>query len=214
MDRQRWIPLFIVCVVLVYAAGCGQHRYVSISPIDSDSVVLAFGDSLTSGSGARDGKPYPAVLQELLGCTIINAGVPGETTAEGLRRLPGVLKKHQPTLVILCHGGNDILQRNKPENVTANLKLMVETIKKQGADIVLVGVPRPKFTIIPPDLRPVMAKRYKTIAAEYLLPLEEHALEEILGNTELKSDQIHPNARGYRQLAEAILLLITKAQEK
>lgn len=100
------------------------------------------------------------------------------------------------------------------EKKFANLKLMVETIKKQGADIVLVGVPRPKFTIIPPDLRPVMAKRYKTIAAEYLLPLEEHALEEILGNTELKSDQIHPNARGYRQLAEAILLLITKAQEK
>jgi len=76
MDRQRWIPLFIVCVALVYAAGCGQHRYVSISPIDSDSVVLAFGDSLTSGSGARDGKPYPAVLQELLGCTIINAKNP------------------------------------------------------------------------------------------------------------------------------------------
>ena len=103
-------PCTAVLCVLALCVGCGGHP--SIQRLSTFSVIVAFGDSLTSGVGARGVESYPSLLSGILACPVVNAGVPGEDTSAGLRRLPGVLEKERPQLVILCHGGNDILNKD------------------------------------------------------------------------------------------------------
>jgi lysophospholipase L1-like esterase len=135
---------------------------------------------------------------------VINAGVPGELSAAGRRRLPELLERHRPDLVILCHGGNDFLQRRDRQETAANLAAMVAAIRATGAGAVLVGVPEPGLFLEPPDF-------YREIARNAQIPYEATIVSELLGNGDLKSDAIHPNATGYRRLAEALQVLIREA---
>lgn len=104
---------FVVCSLLLLIAACDAGD--RLQPLTKNAVILAFGDSLTHGTGASIEQAYPQKLQAMLSRTVINAGVPGEISQTGLKRLPGLLKKYQPELLILCHGGNDILRKKKPE---------------------------------------------------------------------------------------------------
>lgn len=184
-------------------AGCDSTP--PISRLSSDAVILAFGDSLTRGTGARIEQAYPTILQELLGREVINAGIPGEVSAKGLKRLPQVLEEYQPDLVILCHGGNDFLRRMDRDQTIANLRAMITLIQKSGAEVVLVGVPQFGFALYPP-------KFYREIAREFKVPYEDKIIGELLSDRALKSDNIHPNAAGYRLMAEAIHSLIIAAK--
>ncbi|MCM2263886.1 MAG: arylesterase [Desulfuromonadales bacterium] len=175
-----------------------------IAPLPANAVVLAFGDSLTHGNGAAPGEAYPEVLAGLLGRTVINAGVPGEISAAGLSRLPQLLEQYRPNLVILCHGGNDFLQRLDRARTAANLAAMIEQIRATGADVVLVGVPEFGLILSPPDFYGEMARRFA-------IPYEEEIVSDLLGDRDFKSDNIHPNAAGYRRMAEAIFKLIKGA---
>lgn len=200
--------IFVICTVffsLLIFTGCDSVP--AIKPLNQESQVLAFGDSLTHGTGASRGQSYPDVLSELLGRPVINAGIPGEVSAAGLKRLPSVLEEYKPTLVILCHGGNDFLRRLDQANTTSNLEAMITLIRAQGADVVLVGVPKLGFGLQVPEF-------YAQIADKYKIPLQEEILVDLLGDNSMKSDSIHPNATGYRQMAEAIYDLINKAQKQ
>lgn len=166
-----------------------------------DSVVLCFGDSLTAGIGAEEEESYPAVLAGLLGCKVVNAGVPGEVTDEGFDRLPSLLKKHTPALVVLCHGGNDLLQKQADADVARNLRGMIERAQAGGADVVLLGVPRPGLFLKAPAF-------YAETAKACGVPCDSKTVAEILSTPSQKSDMIHPNARGYRKLAERVAALI------
>ena len=167
-------------------------------------MVLAFGDSLTYGTGVDGGQSYPAVLAALAGRRVINAGVPGEVSAEGLARLPGVLDEYRPQLLILVHGGNDLLRKRSEQELTHNLRAMVEVARSRGIAVVLVGVPAPGLLLGVPDL-------YAALAKEQRLPYEAEALRTILGDRALKSDPIHPNAEGYRRLAQRLHALLRAA---
>jgi len=182
-------------VLLLVLSGC--DRTPAIRPLTGDTTIVAFGDSITHGNGAMPEQSYPAVLTRLLGVEVINAGVPGETTDEGLQRLSGMLAKYQPQLVILCEGGNDFLRRQDGATTKANLGEMVRTILASGADLILIGVPRPGLFL---KADPV----YAELAGEYKVIVMEDALPDILAERSLKSDLIHPNAAGYRRLAGAV----------
>ena len=158
---------------------------------------MAFGDSLTYGTGARAEESYPAVLEQMIGRTVVRAGVPGEVTAGGLNRLPGVLDEHRPRLVIVCLGGNDMLRKGLPADIEANLREILKLIKARGADAMLVGVPAPGLITSAP-------KFYEKLAQEFHIPYEGQVVTSVLYKPELKSDPIHPNAAGYRKMAEAI----------
>jgi lysophospholipase L1-like esterase len=193
----------LLLAALLVVSGCSDQP--KISRLAPDAVVLAFGDSLTYGKGAPREASYPAVLARKLERQVINAGISGEVSAAGLQRLPELLETHQPALVILCHGGNDFLRRLEKAALKENLRRMILLAREAGADVVLVGVP--KFGLLPSP-----APLYEELATELELPYEEKILRDILTERSLKSDQIHPNAEGYRLMAKAIAIVIAEAQ--
>lgn len=193
---------FLALVAVLFLAGC--DRAPTLPRLNSHDVIVAFGDSLTHGTGASADTAYPAVLAALTGRTVINAGVPGDTTSSGLQRLPAVLAEHRPRLVLLCLGGNDML-RQQPESATENnLRLLVQSIRASGAEVVLIGVPEPKLFGGAPEF-------YERVAEDMRLPLEDDVFNEVLKDNRLKSDAIHANAAGYRVVAERLAELLREA---
>jgi acyl-CoA thioesterase-1 len=202
---MKCLTLSALIVLTALLSGCGSSPRVD--RITADSTIVAFGDSLTSGVGAKANESYPSVLAELLGCSVINAGVPGEVTSEGLERLPHVLMANKPDLVILCFGGNDMLQKQPRENTKSNLREMIRLIKESRSDIIMVAVPQPGLLLTVPDF-------YEDMADDYRLPLEAKTIKKILSKRSLKSDMIHPNAQGYKIMAESLLNLIRQSEQK
>jgi len=192
----------LLAAVILLAAGCGkQAKLTALAP---DAVVLAFGDSLTYGTGANEQESYAAQLAGLIGRKVMRAGVPGEVSADGLARLPEALDEHQPRLLILCHGGNDFLRRLSKQQVAANVRSMIRLAKERGVEVLLMGTPEPGFTVTAPEF-------YAEIAKEFRIPYEDAVVGKILRDGSLKSDAIHPNARGYRLIAERLAEVLRKA---
>ncbi|MDH3474658.1 MAG: arylesterase [Rhodospirillales bacterium] len=186
---------------VVFLAACSEET-PRLAPLTEDAVVLAFGDSLTAGYGAPQGQGYPQVLEDMIGRRVVASGVPGEVSASGRARFASVLDRVRPSLVVLCHGGNDFLRRLDESQLTENLRAMVEDAETRGIPVVLIGVPRPGLLISEG------AEVYRRIAEEFGLPYEAEALADILKQQKLKADVIHPNAAGYRRLAEAVAALL------
>jgi lysophospholipase L1-like esterase len=170
----------------------------------ADATILAFGDSITFGTGAGEYESYPAVLMNLTGRKVVNAGVSGEISSTGVQRLPELLEREHPALLILCHGGNDLLARQNHQLIADNLRAMLRTAAERGVPVVLIAVPAPDLSLHPPAL-------YDELAKEFNVPIELKILPHILGKGNLKSDHIHPNAAGYRMLAEALTKLLKKS---
>lgn len=193
--------LSIVAVILVTLMlhGCGSPK---LEPIDGGA-ILAFGDSLTAGVGVSKENSYPSVLAELSGLNVINAGVPGETTDQGLKRLPIVLDRTNPALIILIEGGNDILQNRSQSEIKNNLKKMIELAQRRDIQVVLIGVPRKALFS---DSAPL----YETLAENYKLVFDDALIAELERSPSLKSDQVHFNATGYRKMARSIYELLVE----
>jgi lysophospholipase L1-like esterase len=199
----RFVAAMTAAILLLLStSGCDQTP--KLKPLGDDAVILAFGDSLTYGTGAKQEQAYPVLLQSLLARPVINAGIPGEITRKGLRRLPALLKQHQPDLVIICHGGNDILRRLNLQQTRSNIQQMIDISRAYGAQVVLVGVP--DFGLFLSS-----AEFYLELAELNHLPIENTVLPDILKNSAWKSDQIHPNAAGYNMLAERLARLLKNA---
>ncbi|TAK40015.1 MAG: arylesterase [Betaproteobacteria bacterium] len=198
----RWLVLAALAAPTLFAAGCNKPpRLQRIAP---DAIVLAFGDSLTYGTGANEDESYPAQLSQLIGRKVVRAGVPGEVSAEGLARLPEAIDEHQPRLVLLLHGGNDFLRRLPQSQAAENLRAMIRLAKSRGADVVLIGTPEPGLTVTPPEF-------YGEIAKEFGLPYEAAVIGKVLRTAAHKSDPIHPNAVGYRVIAERVAELLRQS---
>lgn len=189
----RFSRLLTLIVLLPFFIGCER----SPQALPEGAVILAFGDGITSGMGAAETESYPAVLERLVGRKVVNAGVPGEITREGLKRLPTVLAEVRPRLVILCHGGEDMTQEVEAEEIIANLRKMVQLIGESGAEVFLIAVPPPAAHFQP-------AAFYNQIARDMSVSIEVYALSNVLSRKEMKGAGLHPTAKGYATLAEAI----------
>jgi len=197
MSRRLWLLLLVALL-----ASCGG-KSPPLPRLAAGDVVLAFGDSLTYGTGAAESESYPAVLGGLIGRNVVRAGVPGEVTEQGLQRLPSALETYKPKLVLLCLGGNDMLRKLDEGRTIANLKQMIAAIRSSGAAVVLLGVPKPALFGGP-------AKFYGDIAKELGVAYDGDIVTGVLRDNGLKSDPIHPNALGYRKIAEQVAALLKK----
>ena len=196
------IPVLKFLFLAALLAACAKSPQVA--PLGVDDVVLAFGDSLTFGSGALPSESYPAQLQLLINRRVVNGGVPGEISADAILRLPLQLEEVHPKLLILCHGGNDFLRKLDENAAAANIGAMVRLARNAGVDVVLLATPKPGLLMSPPDF-------YAQLAKQFAIPIDDGVLKSVLRDNELKSDLIHPNARGYAQIAQAVSRLLKKA---
>lgn len=186
-----------------WAACSREPRLPGVQPVPAGATVLALGDSLTHGTGAPPEAAYPQVLQALTGWRVVNAGVPGDTSAQALQRLPALLAEHRPALVVTCLGGNDLLRRLDEAALRDNLRAVVRASRAAGAQVLLVAVPRP--SLAGAALGSLTDHRlYAELAGELALPLQRQGWAEVLGDERLRSDSIHANADGYAQFARAL----------
>ena len=172
--------------------------YSDVKNLDSrGTAVIAFGDSLTAGYGASEGEDYPSRLSARVGVPILNAGVSGDTTDGALGRIDRDVLSRDPRLVIVGLGGNDFLRGVSLASTEANLRSIVQSIHGAGAMVVLLGF---EF----PSLSADYGAMYERVAEEEGALLVQGSLKGILTKPDLRSDAIHPNARGYEVMAERI----------
>lgn len=178
------------------------------SASDNRPRIVAFGDSLTAGLGVRADESYPAQLQRRLDrlgyrYRVINAGVSGDTTAGGLRRVPWILN-NKPELVILELGANDGLRGLPLDQAQSNLRRIIRQLQEAGTTVVLAGMK------LPPnygqDYTASFEAMYRMLAKEYELALIPFFLEGVGGSSSLnQADGIHPTKEGYEIIVEQVV---------
>lgn len=193
-------PTFwLICFSLILTA-CSPDE-PALKPLNKDAIVLAFGDSLTYGKGVGQTYSYPAVLGEMTELYVVNDGISGQTSAQGVARLPASLARYQPDLVLLAFGGNDVLQNIPEQQTKNNIEAMIKMAQAEGAQVVLIAMP--KKALLAANLA-----LYKQLAEKYQVPVEERIINTLLRDPDYKSDRVHFNAQGYRELAAAIKTLL------
>lgn len=198
-------------IILIILIVIGFNYYQSRKDVDLSSLslpldtkVLAFGDSLTLGYGVSHDKSYPAVLGELLHVSVINEGVSGELSEQGLARLPAVLERHKPDILVLCHGGNDILRKMDVAKTKHNLNEMIKLAQEKGIYVLLVGVATSDILMFN------VPSFYYEVAKENGIEIEDASLKKIMDGDSLKSDKVHPNAEGYAIMAKNIARMLSE----
>ena len=185
---MRSALLAAACLVLACAP--------EVPNLDSaGNTIVCLGDSLTAGVGRGDGRSYPQHLADLLGAEVVNAGVPGDTTRQALRRIDRVLAR-DPWLVVVALGGNDILRRVPIETTEAAFDDILARILEAGAVPLLVEVRGP--------FGRRYSKLFDRLEDRHGAPVVRDVLPDLLLDVRYKSDAIHLNAAGYERLAEAL----------
>jgi len=192
---MKYILIAVTIILILFTL---TKKETDIQALATQDTILAFGDSLTYGHGTAPAKSYPSLLSSLTGLKVINAGVNGETSQDGVVRLPRLLEDPSIKLMILCFGGNDILQKRSMSSLKKNLKTMIQLAKNKKINVLLISVPNISLFGLS------ALALYEKIAEEENVPLVNGMLADILSNPTLKSDQIHPNALGYKQMAKKI----------
>ena len=186
---------------LILLSGCDEESpHTTLHP---GSVVLAFGDSVTYGTGAGRGEDYPSRLAQSSGWTVINAGVPGDTAEQARERIEPLLDEHSPSLVIVSLGGNDFLRQRPPVAVKEDLRAIVQAVRGAGALPVLVAVPR--LSLLRATIGALAdSPIYAELAEEEGLLLVEGVFSAVLSEEALRADPIHPNAAGYQKFSAGL----------
>jgi acyl-CoA thioesterase-1 len=184
---------------------------LSASAVTETIVVL--GDSLSAGFGLEIRESWVTLLQQRLvdegyGYQVVNASISGDTTAGGLARLPRVLERHRPSIVIVELGGNDGLRGLPVPRLRANLEQMISLAAEAGARVLLAGIQ------IPPNYGPryarAFAEVFPSLAAERQVPLIDFILQDVaLDPSLMQADGIHPNAAGQPVILETVWSALT-----
>lgn len=216
MIQQKYTPLkyrFRIRLIFVILLILAPTQSVQG---EKQGIIVAFGDSLTSGSGVPLDKAYPAQLSKKLNTNgisykVVNAGVSGETTAGGLRRVQWILRS-QPDIVILCLGANDGLRGLSLLEMEKNLSKIITLLQKEKIKIVLAGMKIPpnygsRYTSAFEAIYPKLAERFNLTLIPFLL----EGVATIPGFNQ--GDGIHPNAKGYEIIVDKIWPIIKKVVE-
>jgi acyl-CoA hydrolase len=195
LRRPRSIAALAAVLALVLA-GCGERPRHTAVP--AGATVVALGDSLTYGTGADAASSFPSALAALTAWNVVNAGVPGETAAQGCDRLPGLIAEHRPALVLVLLGGNDFLRRRPDAEVKDALAACAASARDAATTLVLMPVPRLGMSGL--SDAPLYAEASRTLG----VPLVDAGLSEFLGQSAMRADAIHLNAAGYRAMAERV----------
>lgn len=177
----------------------------------SGNTVLALGDSLTYGSGAQKNASYPAVLSRITGWNIINAGIPGNYSYQALARLPKLLDRYKPSLVLTCIGINDFANNIPIETTCQSLIDICKLVDAAFAQHLLIAAPYVQWPLLAqaPSLKPDPV--YQNVATQMQVPLNKYTLTHVLSNAEMRSDNLHANAKGYAYLARGIAQSLNQA---
>jgi acyl-CoA thioesterase-1 len=191
--------LILLTVVVLFA---GYRIFVAPPQVKEGSIpyntIICFGDSLTFGTGAEAGMDYPSQLSKMIAKPVINAGVPGDTTARALKRLQQDVLARSPDLVLITLGGNDLKNGVAKDTAFNNLQHIVESILGQGGRVIVGGL---KFPLRDRGF----AKGYRDLADQTGAVLLPDIFKDIMGNRKLMRDPIHPNGDGYRIMAQSFL---------
>lgn len=193
------IGVVVLCFVLT-ACGDKVQKYSALS---YDAKVLAFGDSVTFGYGVDPKDSYPSVLARLTGWNVMNAGISGERADQAKHRIDGLLAEESPQLVIIGLGGNDFLQRRNAQDVKEDLRAIIQSVKSSGAIPVLIAVPALSPMAVVTG-KPKDSSIYAELAIEENINVISNVFSNVLADTSLKIDQIHPNPQGYQIFTQGI----------
>ncbi len=199
--------LLLIILLALALAGCSSEP--QFPPLPRGANVLILGDSLSHGTGAAEGEDYPSLLAASTGWNIINAGVPGDTSAGGLQRLPDLLNRHEVDLLIVELGGNDFIRRVPQQETINNLRAILSEARANGIQPLLLAIPA--FSPFGAAVGSLSDHElYRQLAKETGTPLVEDIFSDVLAKNALKADPIHPNTQGYRLVEEGLRKALSK----
>ncbi|HET6488363.1 MAG TPA: arylesterase [Syntrophales bacterium] len=188
----------VIALAIILAVYFGYRQFIYHPPVKNarpaGENIICFGDSLTYGTGASQGMDYPSQLSRLIGRPVINAGIPGDTTATALARLDRDVLDISPRIVLITLGGNDMKNRQGRDQAFRNLKTIITSIQDRGALVIIGGLDIPIWGR-------GFEEGYRKVAEETGAVLIPDILKGLLGNPEKMSDAIHPNDAGYGIMA-------------
>lgn len=193
-NTKTELLIFLLVLPLLFL-GCQKREIKNIG--STGKGIICFGDSITFGYGANPGEDYPNALAKLVDIPVTNAGVDGDTTRQALSRIKKDVLEKKPLLVIVEFCGNDFIKKVPFNETAANLREMIKAIQADGAMVALVDISAGMFLS-------KYRKEYAEIAKEQDAIFIPGILSKILTNPSMKSDFLHPNANGYKEIANRI----------
>jgi acyl-CoA thioesterase I len=194
VSAKPYFFCFLLCL-MIFLAGCTKKEIKNIASQGLN--IICYGDSITFGYGAGQGEDFPSLLAKLAKLPVINVGIDGDTTSEGLKRIYSDVLDRDPFLVIVEFCGNDFLRKVPMEETVKNITEMIDKIEAKGAMVALVDI---SAGLLLQDYR----KQFSKIARQKNVIFIPGILSGIVTNPSLKSDFLHPNADGYNMIAQKI----------
>src|SRR3989338_6360159 len=194
-SRSQVMAFLSFCFAVMAMTGCAKREIKNINSQGTE--IICFGDSITFGYGAGPSEDYPTALTKLLNEPVVNAGIDGDTTVKALERLQADILDKNPRLVIVEFCGNDFLKKVPFDDTVKNIREITDKVQARGAMVAIVDISSGMFL-------KQYRSAFKKIAREKDAVFVPSVLSRIITNPAMKSDFLHPNARGYQLVAERV----------
>jgi acyl-CoA thioesterase I len=179
-------------ILIIFHAGCSGNNIANLESRGKN--IICFGDSITRGKGVNPDESYPAALAKMSSLPVINAGINSDISPEAVKRVQTDVLDNDPLLVIIEFGGNDYLNKVPLEETIGNIEAMVKAVQARGAMVAIADISN---TIFMGEYN----QELKRLSRKYRAIFIPRLLEGIVADPSLKSDAIHPNAKGYKIIA-------------
>jgi len=190
----------VTLTVFLFVIFSPSQEIINYPP--KNDTIIAFGDSLVLGVGSSDGNDFVSLLSKKINKPILNLGISGETTRQGLLRIGDVISKNPGTVLVLF-GGNDYLQKVPKEETFKNLRSIILKLHSSGSVVILLGV---RGGILADNFK----SDFKNLEKETGVVYVPDVLAGLISNSQYMSDTIHPNNMGYEKIAQKVFNILNK----